>query len=98
MVVQDMIWSLHGRGKFPGHHVLWFLSKMHKNGCRRVIMDAFECNGGYAHGGEQEQDKKSPKWAVGTCFWMYDQGKKMPHVVQDDCGVQGGPRGEIKGK
>ena len=98
MVVQDMIWALHGRGKFPGHHVLWVLPKMIKNGCRWVITDAYGCNGGYAHGDKQKQGKKIPKWARMKCFWMYGQNKKMIHADQDDCGVQGGPRGEIKWK
>jgi len=71
---------------------------MIKNGCRWVIMDAHGCNGGYAHGGKQKQCKKSPKWVRRTCFWIHEHGLKMPHVGQDDCGVQGGPRGEIQWK
>ena len=67
----------YGRGNFSGHDVLWVLSKILKNGCRWVIMDAHGCNGGYAHGGQPKQGKKSPKWASRTCFWMYVKVKKI---------------------
>ena len=73
----------YGRGNFPGHDALCVLPKMGVDGCRWVIMDAYGCNGGgYDRGGKQKQCKKSPKWVSRTCFGMYAQGKKMPHVGQ----------------
>ena len=71
---------------------------MAKDGCRWVIIDADECNGVYGHGGGEKQDKKSPKCVSRACFAMHSQGQKMHHAHKDDCGVQGGSRGEIKGK
>ena len=47
----------HDRGNFPGHDVLWFFPKMVKNGFGWVRVDAYGCNGGYAHGGKQKQGK-----------------------------------------
>ena len=61
-------------------------------------MDAYGCNGGYAHGGEQKQGKKSPEWVSRTCFWVHDQGKKMLHIDNNDYGEWRGSRGGTKGK
>ena len=61
-------------------------------------MGANGCNGAYAHGRGTKQGKDVDKWLSMSCFCMHGQGQKMPHVGQDDFGVQGGPKGEIKGK
>jgi len=49
-----------------------------------------------ARGGKTRQKRRQMVGQI--IFWMHGQGKKMTHVGQDDFGVQGGPKGEIKGK
>ena len=65
-------------------------------GCKWVCMGAIM--GRMIMGGGQKQGKNVDKRLSMSCFCMHGQDQKMPHVGQDDFGVQGGPKGEIKWK
>ena len=70
----------YGRGNFPGHDVLWCLSKMVKNGCRWVAMDADGRHRACNHERQKKQGKKSPKCTSWACFGMHGHGQEMYHV------------------
>jgi len=69
MVVQDMIWALHGRGKFPGHDVLCGLQKSgveRADGYRSVPMGADGC---MCKKGSKNKTKRAPNGRAGDVLW-----------------------------
>ena len=68
---------------------------MDEDGCKWMCMGAI---GVWPQEGWAKTRQKYRQMSYPIIFWMHGQGEQMSHVGQDDFGVQGGPKGDIKWK